>query len=77
MRPSVAFYDTDIDVMFMTGPSRPDRYGFDFSRNLTTNFEIHGEYAWVRNTRKTVLNTAGASEVIEGRRTAFLSVCGI
>ena len=66
------FYDTDIDVMFMTGPSRPDRYGFDFSRNLTTNFEIHGEYAWVRNTRKTVLNTAGASEVIEGEAHSFL-----
>lgn len=42
------FYDTDIDVMFMTGPSRPDRYGFDFSTSLTTNFEIHGEYAWVK-----------------------------
>ena len=25
-------YDTDIDLMFMTGGSKPDRYGIDFSR---------------------------------------------
>ena len=52
-------YDTDIDLMFMTGGSRPDRYGMDFSRNITTNFEIHGEYAYIRNTRKTILDANG------------------
>lgn len=66
------FYDTDIDVMFMTGGGRPDRYGFDFSRNLTTNFEIHGEYAWIRNNRKTVLNAAGAARTVEGEAHSFL-----
>ena len=66
------FYDTDIDVMFMTGGSRPDRYGFDFSRNVTTNFEIHGEYSWAKNTRKTVLNAAGAAETVEGEAHSFL-----
>lgn len=66
------FFDTDIDVMFMTGGGRPDRYGFDFSRNLTTNFEIHGEYAWIRNNRKTVLNAAGAARTVEGEAHSFL-----
>lgn len=66
------FYDTDIDVMFMTGGSRPDRYGFDFSRNLTTNFEIHGEYAWLRNTRKTVLDATGAMYILEQEAHSFL-----
>ena len=42
-------YDTDIDLMFMTGGSRTDRYGVDFSRNITTNFEVHGELAYFRN----------------------------
>ncbi|HDQ03460.1 MAG TPA: hypothetical protein ENN23_02650 [Deltaproteobacteria bacterium] len=60
------FYDTDIDLVFMTGGSRPDRYGFDFSRNLTTNFEIHGEYAWITNHRKTVLDQSGAARQVEG-----------
>ena len=33
-------YDTDIDFMFQKGNSRPSRYGMDFSRNITSNFEI-------------------------------------
>jgi len=45
-------YDTDIDLTFLTGGSRTDRYGVDFSRNITTNFEVHGEYAYIRNARK-------------------------
>jgi hypothetical protein len=66
------FYDTDIDVMFMTGGSRPDRYGFDFSRNITTNLEIHGEYAWIQNTQKTVLDATGAAKAVEGQAHTFL-----
>ena len=58
-------YDTDIDLMFMTGGSRPDRYGVDFSRNVTTNFEIHGEYAYVRNARKTIMNASGNTSAVE------------
>jgi hypothetical protein len=38
-------YDTDIDFLFLTGGSRPSRMGMDFSRNITTNLEVHGEYA--------------------------------
>ncbi len=52
-------YDTDLDLMFMAGGSRPDRYGVDFSRNLSTDFEIHGEYAWLPDTRKPVLDAGG------------------
>lgn len=52
-------YDTDMDLMFMAGGSRPDRFGFDVSRNMTSNFEIHGEYAWIKNSRKPVLNELG------------------
>lgn len=39
-------YDTDIDLIFLTGGSKSTRYGIDFSRNITTNFEIHGEFAF-------------------------------
>ena len=42
-------YDTDIDFMVLTGQSRTTRYGFDFSKNLTTNLEAHGEFAVVNN----------------------------
>ena len=52
-------YDTDIDLLFMTGESQSDRFGADFSRNITTNFEIHGEFAYIRNFRKNILDASG------------------
>jgi hypothetical protein len=65
-------YDTDIDLMFMTGGSRPDRYGIDFSRNITTNFEVHGEYAYIRNARKTALDTVGNARQVEADAQSYL-----
>jgi hypothetical protein len=41
------FFDTDIDIMFLSGGSVPARFGIDFSRNLTSNLEIHGELAYI------------------------------
>jgi len=40
------FFDTDIDIMFLSGNSIPNRYGIDFSRNLGSNLEVHGELAY-------------------------------
>lgn len=40
-------WDTDIDIMWSRQDSKTYRYGFDFSRNIGSNFEIHGE--WARN----------------------------
>jgi hypothetical protein len=66
-------YDTDIDLTFMTGGSRPDRYGMDFSRNITTNFEIHGEYAYMRNARKTILDVVGNTRQVEADAQSYLA----
>jgi hypothetical protein len=52
-------YDTDIDFMVSTGSSRTTRYGFDFSRNITTNLEVHGEWARINNFKLTTINTQG------------------
>ena len=40
-------FDTDLDVMVFTGGSRTTRYGVDFAKNLLTNLEIHGEWAFL------------------------------
>ncbi len=40
-------WNTDIDFLFLTGESRTTRFGFDFSRNLKSNLEIHAEWAWL------------------------------
>ncbi|MCK9232742.1 MAG: hypothetical protein M0P04_08090 [Syntrophales bacterium] len=65
-------FDTDVDFMFMTGGSRPDRYGVDFSRNVGSNFEIHGEYAWLKSSRKIVLDPSGTARRVETDAHRFL-----
>ncbi len=38
-------YDTDIDFIYNYSDVITDKVGIDFSKNIKTNFEIHGEYA--------------------------------
>jgi hypothetical protein len=66
-------YDTDIDLMFLTGGSRSDRYGVGFSRNVTTNFEVYGEYAYIRNARKTILDAVGKTSAVEADAQSYLA----
>jgi len=53
------YYDTDIDFMVLLGASKPERYGADFSRNVTTNFEVHGEFAFIRDYVQKYLDSTG------------------
>ena len=52
-------YDTDIDLMFLTGGSRTPRFGFDFSRNISTNLEVHGEFAYINNFKQKTIDEQG------------------
>jgi hypothetical protein len=52
-------YDTDIDFLFLTGASRPSRVGMDFSRNITTNLEVHGEYARIDDFTRSYIASSG------------------
>ena len=65
-------YDTDIDLMFLTGGSKSDRYGIDFSRNISTNFEMHGEMAYVRNYSKNALDINGKPFLVEGSAVSYV-----
>jgi len=53
------FYDTDIDFMFLAGSSKPSRFGMDFSRNITSNWAVHGEFAFVDDFEKTFVDSNG------------------
>jgi hypothetical protein len=53
------FYDTDLDLTFLSGGSRTPRVGLDFSRNITTNLEVHGEWAWTSDAKKTAVDSNG------------------
>lgn len=65
-------YDTDIDLLFMTGGSKPDRYGMDFSRNITNNFEVHGEFAYFINSQKNIVDAKGRRSNLEGKSASYL-----
>lgn len=52
-------YDTDIDIMFLTGGSKTTRYGFDFSRNITSNLEVHGEFSLINGYEKRYTDSLG------------------
>ncbi len=52
-------WDTDLDFLFFTGGSRTTRYGIDFSRNIRTNFEVHGELAWLTDFEKKSIDAHG------------------
>lgn len=52
--------DTDIDLMWRGKGARPQSYGLDFSRNITTALEMHGEWA---RTLEAPHNTVSATGV--------------
>jgi len=54
-------YDTDIDFLFLSGGSRTSRYGLDFSRNITTNLEVHGEYARIDDFKQSLIASNGST----------------
>lgn len=75
LRVYLLLYDTDIDFLFFTGKSRTSRLGMDFSRNITTNFEIHGEFAFVNNQKKRYLD--GTGRIFETKYDAKSYLLGI
>lgn len=57
------YRDTDLDVMWLSDGSRSSRFGIDFSRNLGSNLEVHGEWAAIRNLEQPVVDDAGTVHV--------------
>lgn len=70
LNPAVKLYglvfDTDVDLIYTAPGSHGARYGIDFSRNLGSNLEIHGEWACSLDAPRSVL-TAGNSLARETR----------
>jgi hypothetical protein len=66
------YRDTDIDFAWQGKGSRPGRFGMDFSRNVTSNFEIHGEWARIRQSPRPVTDSAGRVATEIGNATSYL-----
>ncbi|MBC2715916.1 MAG: hypothetical protein HF978_11465 [Desulfobacteraceae bacterium] len=67
------YRDTDIDLVVFTGNSRSTRFGADFSTNLTTNFEIHGEFAYITDYQQNYLSEIRASTPRKGSIKKYLA----
>ena len=66
------YRNTDIDFAWQGKGSRPARFGMDFSRNATSNFEIHGEWARIQQFSRPVTNLAGVVTNEVGNATSYL-----
>ena len=64
LNPAIKLYglvfDTDVDLAWAGRGSRGPRFGVDFSRNLGSNLEIHGEWARTTDAAQAVLTTGNA-----------------
>lgn len=67
------YLNTDIDFIVYSGNSRTTRFGGDFSRNLTTNFEIHGEAVYIPEVERVTLNEGGQRVRRSGSATSYLA----
>lgn len=65
-------YDTDIDFNLLTGESKTTRYGLDFSRNITSNVEVHGEVAVIEDHVQRFIDESGTVQYREYDATSHL-----
>jgi hypothetical protein len=70
------FYkDTDIDVMFLSNGSKSSRIGIDFSRNLKSNIEVHGEIAYFHDLPRVLLTSANT--LVETKQSSASYLLGL
>jgi len=59
--------DIDLDIMIFNGKDNVSKYGLDFSTNLRTNIEVHGEWSYNLDERKDSIHNNGLNtEIVSG-----------
>ena len=69
------YRDTDIDLLFLSKANHGGRIGFDFSRNITPSFELHGEFAYIDSLSSVTLSKQ--NQLIVQQNNAYQSLLGI
>ena len=72
---SLLFWNTEIDWVVLKGKSRPERYGFDFSRKLNPFLELYADYWTSPQYEKVFLDQSG--KLWKTEYTAFCSSGGL
>jgi hypothetical protein len=52
-------FDTDMDFMFLISHAMDNRFGMDFSKNISPSLEIHGDAAWVQTYQRYIIDEDG------------------
>jgi hypothetical protein len=66
------YRDTDIDFAWQGKGSRAARFGIDFARNLTSNFEVHGEWARIGRSPRPIADSGGRVTTDVRQSTSYL-----
>ena len=69
----ILLYDTDVDILFLTGGSRPSRIGVDVSRNVLSNLEVHAELAYIHDQGRSTVDRDGRVRHTVGDATNYLA----
>jgi len=75
MKLYMLYNDIDIDLMFLHGDSRGTRLGADFSTNITTDFEWHGELAFLQD--QTIININDSNQLTRNETDYVQALIGI
>ena len=71
---SLLYRDVDIDFMVLGNGSRPGRVGADFSLNLASHIEVHGEWAYVPDYAKRTISATGSTVTEEASHSYLLGL---
>ena len=66
------YKDTDIDFTYLGTGSKSPRLGIDFSRNLGSNLEVHGEWARINDNERRILGPSGVMRTETDDATNYL-----
>jgi hypothetical protein len=69
------YADTDIDLTFLASGTKTGRVGADFSRNILSNLEIHGEVAFIADAERRVLDES--DNIVTRREDAINFLLGL
>ena len=68
-------FNTDVDFMFLISDNMDNHFGIDFSKNLSTSFEIHGDATLVKDYHQYLIDEYGNTS--EQEYTAFNFLLGL
>ena len=68
------YRDIDLDFMMLAKGSQSAKYGMDFSGNVSSSFELHGELAYIADQQVAILDSANS--LVTSSRNSIQSLLG-